>query len=214
MLYFVFNIYCLFQTMTDVEKKQAEAQKATTEEAAAEQAKDAPAAPAEQKHDHDHDHEHEHAHTHTHLPAPSRGEKKARKAMAKLGLKPVHGITRVVLRRPRNIHFVLTQPDVYKSVNSDTYIVFGEAKLEDMNAQAQAMAAEQMRMAKEAAERESAAQNAGAAEEEEDEEVDTTGLEEKDINLVMSQANVSRAKAVKALRSNDNDIVNAIMVSR
>jgi NACalpha-BTF3-like transcription factor len=35
--------------------------------------------------------------------------------------------------------------------------------------------------------------------------------DEGDIELVMSQANVSRAKAVKALKSNDGDIVNAIM---
>jgi len=41
--------------------------------------------------------------------------------------------------------------------------------------------------------------------------VDTTGIEEKDIELVMSQANVSRKKAVKALKNADNDIVNAIM---
>lgn len=33
----------------------------------------------------------------------------------------------------------------------------------------------------------------------------------QDIELVMSQANVSRTKAVKALKNNANDIVNAIM---
>jgi hypothetical protein len=38
-------------------------------------------------------------------------------------------------------------------------------------------------------------------------------VEEKDIDLVMCQANVSRAKAIKALRNNNHDIVNAIMVS-
>lgn len=38
------------------------------------------------------------------------------------------------------------------------------------------------------------------------------GVEVKDIELVMSQANVSRAKAVRALKNNNNDIVNAIMV--
>ncbi len=37
-------------------------------------------------------------------------------------------------------------------------------------------------------------------------------MEVKDIELVMSQANVSRAKAVRALKNNNNDIVNAIMV--
>lgn len=48
-------------------------------------------------------------------------------------------------------------------------------------------------------------------EEDTDEEVDASGVEEKDIELVMSQANVSRAKAVKALKKTENDIVNAIM---
>lgn len=49
-------------------------------------------------------------------------------------------------------------------------------------------------------------------EESEEEEVDETGVEEKDVDLVMSQANVSRGKAIKALKNNQNDIVNAIMV--
>jgi nascent polypeptide-associated complex subunit alpha len=33
----------------------------------------------------------------------SRNEKKARKAIAKLGLKHIEGITRVTLRRPKNV---------------------------------------------------------------------------------------------------------------
>ena len=44
-----------------------------------------------------------------------------------------------------------------------------------------------------------------------DEEVDDSGLESKDIELVMGQASVSRKKAVKALKENNNDIVNSIM---
>lgn len=36
-------------------------------------------------------------------------------------------------------------------------------------------------------------------------------MEEKDIELVMSQANVSRNKAIRALKNASNDIVNAIM---
>ena len=41
-------------------------------------------------------------------------------------------------------------------------------------------------------------------------QVDESGVEAKDVELVMSQAGVSRSKAVKALKIND-DIVNAIM---
>lgn len=34
----------------------------------------------------------------------SRGEKKARKALAKMGLKPVKGITRVTIRRSKHVN--------------------------------------------------------------------------------------------------------------
>lgn len=47
-------------------------------------------------------------------------------------------------------------------------------------------------------------------EESDEEEVDATGVEIKDTELVMSQANVSSAKAVGALKNNSYDIVNAI----
>merc|ERR1711862_897258 len=46
---------------------------------------------------------------------------------------------------------------------------------------------------------------------EEDEVLDETGVEPKDVELVMSQAACSRAKAVKALKENDGDLVNSIM---
>ena len=41
-------------------------------------------------------------------------------------------------------------------------------------------------------------------------QVDESGVEPKDIELVMTQAGVSRAKAVKALKSADGDIVSAV----
>ena len=45
----------------------------------------------------------------------SRGEKKARKMMSKLGLKPVPGVTRVTIRKSKNILFVIQNPDTYKN---------------------------------------------------------------------------------------------------
>ena len=59
----------------------------------------------------------------------SRSEKKARKAMQRLSLKQVTGVTRVTIRKTKNILFVIKKPDVYKSPTGDTYIVFGEAKV-------------------------------------------------------------------------------------
>ncbi|KAH7265018.1 NAC domain-containing protein [Fusarium redolens] len=164
------------------------------------------------------------------LPAGStvihnRNEKKARKALEKLHLTRIPGITRVTLRRPKNILFVINNPEVYKSPNSNTYIVFGEAKIEDVNAAAQQAAAAQLASAnaedhsghnhgepsKAAETAEEKKEEEEEEEEDDDEEVDASGLEDKDIELVMTQANVSRNKAVKALKENDNDIVNSIM---
>lgn len=145
----------------------------------------------------------------------SRSEKKARKLMSKLGLKQVQGVCRVTIRKSKNILFVITKPDVYKSPASDTYIVFGEAKIEDLSQQAQMAAAEKFKAPDAGAAMGEPAQAAVSQpieeESEEEEEVDEAGVEGKDIELVMSQANVSRVKAVRALKNNNNDIVNAIM---
>jgi len=145
----------------------------------------------------------------------SRGEKKARKIMSKLGLKQITGVNRVTIRKSKNILFVITKPDVYKNPASDTYIVFGEAKIEDLSQQAQMAAAEKFKAPEAPAvgdiQAASTLQSTIPEDDEEEEEVDSTGVEEKDIELVMSQANVSRPKAIKALKKTENDIVNAIM---
>lgn len=142
----------------------------------------------------------------------SRGEKKARKIMSKLGLKPITGVTRVTIRKSKNILFVINNPDVYKNPHSDTYIIFGEAKIEDLSQQAQVAAAEKFK-APEATQADTASSTNVVAPiaEEDEEEVDETGVDDKDIELVVSQANVPRAKAIRALKNNNNDIVNAIM---
>jgi nascent polypeptide-associated complex subunit alpha len=45
--------------------------------------------------------------------------------------------------------FVIQTPDVFKSPASDTYIIFGEAKIEDLSAAAQSQAAQAFQMAQE-----------------------------------------------------------------
>ncbi|PPS08461.1 hypothetical protein GOBAR_AA12183 [Gossypium barbadense] len=133
----------------------------------------------------------------------SRSEKKSRKAMLKLGMKPV-----------TDILFFISKPDVFKSPNSETYVIFGEAKIEDLSSQLQTQAAQQFRMpdlASVMAKSDTSAAAAGTAADEEEEEIDETGVEQRDIDLVMTQAGVSRSKAVKALKAHKGDIVSAIM---
>ena len=71
--------------------------------------------------DHDHDH-HDHDHDH-HEEDPtsqaaldkiqSRSERKARKALLSLGLKRVPGITRVTLRRPKNVRIIVYRTSAF-----------------------------------------------------------------------------------------------------
>lgn len=141
----------------------------------------------------------------------TKGERKARKAIAKLGLKLVEGIERVTLKKSKNTMFVIANPDVYKSPGTDSYVVFGEAKIEDLAAKQ----AEEARLQREQAAYQQAASaptpapaaDSGVTEE----QVDESGVSPKDIDLVVSQAGCTRAEAVKALKNNPDDIVNAIM---
>lgn len=104
--------------------------------------------------------------------------------------------------------------------------VFGEAKVEDPNTANQFAAAQQLASGENKPHDHAGhdhdhdhdhdhAEAAPAATEQEAEDdgepVDDSGVEAKDIELVMAQANCTRNKAVKALKSNSNDIVNAIM---
>ena len=169
----------------------------------------------------------------------SRAEKKARKTVQKLGLKPVPGIVRVTIKKPKNTLFVIARPDVYKNPTSDTYIVFGQANIENTAEQAAAQAASAFEgSGMTAAELQAAAQaaqasggsmadlqraaeqaKAGAAGTEAAAPAadgaaaggDEDGVSATDIDLVMSQTSVTRAQAVAALKRNKGDIVNSIM---
>merc|ERR1712205_33068 len=147
----------------------------------------------------------------------SRPEKKSRKAMQKLGMKPVPGIIRVTVKKSKNILFVIKEPDVFKTSSDNpkspaTYIVFGKAEIEDLSAQATSAAVEQFKAPW-------AGLDVGvddapkieAVEGDDDGDEDAGDLDENDIELVVKQAGVTKAKAIKALKSNDNDVVNAIM---
>merc|ERR1712199_12717 len=147
----------------------------------------------------------------------SRSEKKSRKAMQKLGMKPVPGIIRVTVKKSKNILFVIKEPDVFKTSSDNpkspaTYIVFGKAEIEDLSAQATSAAVEQFKAP--GAGLEVGADDAPkieVAEGDDEADEDAAGLDENDIELVVKQAGVTKAKAIKALKQNENDVVNAIM---
>lgn len=171
-----------------------------------------------------------------HLPADkstprvlNRAEKKARKLMERMNLRPVSGISRVTFRRVDGQVFAIVQPDVYEATTTTTmakqpycpYVVFGEARaaqhpldtssardaaaqvvsqIPDLSVDAQNVTDEAVLM--------DIADNDGRNM---NDALDESSLETNDIELVMSQAGCTRSKAVTALRRNDGDLVNAIL---
>ena len=140
--------------------------------------------------------------------------------------------------------FEITKPDVYKNPTSESYIIFGEAKVVDLRAKDAELQMQQRAAGGDPRKQQGdtnsrmppnqqpASQSAPVAGEEDVDEVNKglvtcyksilssnastsslfqTGFDAKDIELVVSQAGCSRGQAVKALKNNDSDIVNAIM---
>lgn len=154
-------------------------------------------------------------------------EKKAREQLLKLGLKPLKDVTRVTFKKKGNYILAIENPEVYKTPGG-SYVVFGEAKVEDLNKRyAEAMAAQNAAKSAAGAGEDVTTTGSTAAEitedlkkasleeskedEDDDEEVDATGLEAGDIDVIVEQTNVSRNKAIKALKEHKGDVVNAIM---
>jgi nascent polypeptide-associated complex subunit alpha len=154
----------------------------------------------------------------------NRQEKKTRKMMMRLGMRPVQGIARMTLKmRGGRDHFFIDGPDVFFGGGGcgggkiDTYVIFGEARQGGGGG------------------RNGSAQSANAAASfssggpgatipcmmdevddniptlTTDDDADDDGVNDKDVDLVMTQVSCSRAKAVAALKDNDGDLVNAIM---
>ncbi|AIN95396.1 nascent polypeptide associated complex subunit-like protein, copy 1 [Leishmania panamensis] len=146
------------------------------------------------------------------VPQNAKQSKRYAKAMVKMGLKPELNIMKVNIRKVGSLSFAMVQPEVYRFPGTNTFVIFGEAQLEDTSALAQEAAA-RAAVSGAAATSSDATASVSAAEDDDDDDDDVGAgdLDEKEINVVMSQANVSRKKAIKALKNNNGDIVNTIM---
>lgn len=158
-------------------------------------------------------------------PTINRAERKARRMMEKLGMKKVPGISQVVLKMrgggARGGIFTIAAPDVFEKNGS--YVVFGEARqggggaggTQAQQAQAiqqlAALAKSESGMEMPSGATSASGNESSQIEEVDDAAADESGLDAKDISLVVTQAGCSRSKAVQALKDNDGDLVNAIM---
>ncbi|GFQ05018.1 nascent polypeptide-associated complex subunit alpha-like protein 1 [Phtheirospermum japonicum] len=125
--------------------------------------------------------------------------------MLKLEMKPIPGVSRVTVKKSKNILFVISKSDVFKSPNPDTYVVFSEAKIEDLRSQLQTQAADQFKATNlnniaPKTESPTIVQDDEDVDEsvQDDEDVDESGVEPKDIELVMTQAGVFKSSSCQS----------------
>ena len=146
----------------------------------------------------------------------NRNEKKARKTIGKLDLKAIPKVKKIVVKRGGNsVLFIVNNPDVFLNPGTHSYVFFGPpSSLGEEQASNFAQAAKNLSPDminnmnnSEKNEKTLPVEN----ETEQTESIDTSDLNQRDIELIMEQAKVSYNVAAKTLKQNDNDVVNAIM---
>lgn len=136
----------------------------------------------------------------------NRNEKKCRKALMKVGMKQMSGITRITLKKRDGLIFVIDDPEVLNLDNS--YAIFGELKLEDLNRQMQMEQAKKFAQAQPSVKPSAAAAKGG---DDDGEPLSEEGLTPDHIKMVMEHGGCSRNKAIKVLRECNDDTVQAVM---
>ena len=171
------------------------------------------------KHDHDHancqDHDHDHDHDNKDLAQAdgdhkqTRGEKKFKKAMMKMGLKPVENIVRVTLKTNKNMIMYVDEPFVMKS-SETAYVIFGEAKIFDFGKAMAEKQAQKFQQPDGEIKKKNLDEIKEVKEDHDDTPEEIGDLKEEDIQNLISYSNCSRNVAIKTLKATKGDIVEAI----
>ena len=145
-------------------------------------------------------------------PKLNRGEKKCRKALLKIGMRPFNGVTRVTLKRRDGMIFAVNDPEVLRSDgDGKSFAVFGQLQYEDQNARLQQQEAK--KFAEQALQnvQAQAPKDAKKADAGNEEALSEEGLTPSHIDMVMDHTSCTRNEAIKALRASGDDMINAVM---
>lgn len=164
-------------------------------------------------------------------PKVNKAEKRARKLFAKVDLEPVPDINKVVIRRTTKMSFAVVNAQCFKVKGTNSYVVFGDAKTNDMTNPMNINPGELDIESEEANNEDPIKEEAKIEEIDEDvEETDqgvsnkmesadkkesaidaSSAVQPKDVQLVMSQTGASEERVIKTLLKNKNDLVSTIM---
>lgn len=140
----------------------------------------------------------------------SKMEKKNKKALLKSGLKEFAGVEKVTIQTTSKINLAIDQPDVFKS--NDTYVIFGQPRIEDAKSQQTKDVLQNILQQQDVSSQISDLEKqTSASETQSSSDDDLEGIKEKDIEVVMSEGNCDRQTAIKALKENNKDVVDAVV---
>lgn len=132
-----------------------------------------------------------------------------------MGMKAVTGINRVTLKTTKNFILYIEDPDILKSMEN-SYVIFGEAKFLDFTGNLAGEKAQNFQKVEEAQNKETTADvNAKVeeAEEAEGEDEDAGDIPEEKIKTLIEYSSCTRAKAIRALKKTNGDVVEAITLA-
>ncbi|EAA18379.1 NAC domain, putative [Plasmodium yoelii yoelii] len=65
-------------------------------------------------------------------PKMSKGERRARKMLVKLGLKAIPNTHKVIIKKSQKMIFAVSNVDIYQIEGTDSYVIFGDAKTDEI----------------------------------------------------------------------------------
>ena len=149
----------------------------------------------------------------------SRGEKKFKKAMMRMGLKPLEGFTRATIKTGKSMLLYIDNPFVMNSgTNEHNYLIFGEAKIFDFKSALSKEKMAQFNKGRSPAEgkvpetvvEETEEDKEETKEEVPEEEIDESKYSEEDIKSIMDYSKCDKQAALKALAKANGDVIDAI----
>jgi nascent polypeptide-associated complex subunit alpha len=158
--------------------------------------------------DHDHDHDDGDA-----AHKASKGEKKFKKAIGKMGMKPVEGIERVTLKTQKDFIMYIDNPEVVTTGNVGSYIIFGEAKFLDFSSQNANRLVDKLKETQAAKKTDGKTETIQEEDAEEDETEEAGDIPEESIKTIIEYTSCTRGKAIKCLKKTKGDVVEAITLA-
>lgn len=75
----------------------------------------------------------------------SKGERRAKKLISTLGLKPVEGVHKIIVKKSAKMAFAVVNAEVYKINGTDSYVIFGDARSDDLSNPLNSLVSDQLK---------------------------------------------------------------------